>query len=119
MGRFAWSGRHSPENASPGLRVAIEIPIAARRAIQPIFGQSPATYFGATGALRKLPRSPMSVAFRVGHGTPNSLERSTIRGPCCQSAAVNETVVNGVAPDLSAGPLWVPSAIVPWQAAQP
>ena len=32
----------------------------------------PANYFGRAGALRKLTRSPMSVAFRVGQGMPNS-----------------------------------------------
>ena len=31
-----------------------------------------ASYFGGTGVLRKLTRSPRSVAFRVGHGMPNS-----------------------------------------------
>ena len=30
------------------------------------------SYFGGTGVLRKLTRSPRSVAFRVGHGIPNS-----------------------------------------------
>jgi len=32
----------------------------------------PANYFGPAGALRKLTRSPRSVAFRVGQGIPNS-----------------------------------------------
>src|ERR1019366_2027295 len=37
-------------------------------------------YFGGAGALRKLTRSPMSVAFRVGQGMPNSSARSIMRG---------------------------------------
>jgi len=32
----------------------------------------PANYFGRAGALRKLTRSPRSVALRVGQGIPNS-----------------------------------------------
>ena len=51
------------------------------------------SYFGRAGALRKLTRSPTSVAFRVGHGMPNSSARSIMRGPCRQSSAVSETVV--------------------------
>jgi len=42
-----------------------------------------------------------------------------MRGPCRQSATVNEIVVKASVPDLSPGPICVPSAIRPWQAAHP
>ncbi len=54
----------------------------------------------------------MSVAFRVGQGMPNSSARSIMRGPCRQRAAVNEIVVKASVPDLSPGPIFVPSAIM-------
>ena len=76
-------------------------------------------YFARAGALRKLTRLPMSVGFRVGQGMPNSSARSIMRGPCRQRAAVNEILVKASFSDLSPGPIFVPSAVWPWQAAQP
>ena len=77
------------------------------------------SYFGGAGALRKLTRLPMSLAFRIGHGMPDSSARSIMRGPCRQRSTVNEIVVKASLPDLSPGAVFVPSAIWPWQAAQP
>ncbi len=65
--------------------------------------RSPAAYFGRAGALRKLTRSPTSVAFRVGQGRPNCSARSIMRGPCRQRAAVKETVEKASVSDLSPG----------------
>jgi hypothetical protein len=60
-------------------------------------------YFEWVGLLRKLTRSPMSVAWRIGQETPISSVRSIMRGLCFQSAVANETAVNTPASARSRG----------------
>src|ERR1035437_4874854 len=79
----------------------------------------PHFHFFRPGSLRKLISSPTSPGSRLGHGTPSFSARVFMAGPWVHSAVAEETMGEASAAARNLGALRVPSALGPWQLAQP